>query len=112
MYYYHATYRSLIDSIREKGLGGAIAWHHWDISRAPEVDHPIVCLAGSADEAESFAETNEMVPEDEEIVVYRIEMGCLDPELLFEDPNVLGSTTCFEYRAVISYEFLEEVPKP
>lgn len=110
MYYYHATYRSLIESIQEKGLGGNVAWFHWDISRAPHVDHPLVCLTSDPDIAESYAETNDRVPENEEIVIFRVSCEKLDSELLHEDSNVLDTRgECFEYHSIIPFEWLEEL---
>jgi GNAT superfamily N-acetyltransferase len=107
---YHATYRPLLASIKQHGLGGSQAQAQWEDSQPG-----VVYLAINKDIAESYAEANDLVPEEwlDEIVVLKIETGRLDPKKLHIDRNVQDNTgDTLEYHGVIpvgSFSLLNEV---
>ena len=104
---YHATYRNLIPSIEQHGLGGGTSGKEWADSK-----RGVVYLAVDPCVAESYAEANEDVPEEwvDDIVVFGVKLDSLDRSKLFIDENVLdndGATV--EYHGIIPYSCLFEV---
>ena len=96
---YHATYRPLLKSIKQHGLGGDRAQAKWEDS-VPGV----VYLALDPNVAESYAESSEAVPEEwlDEIVVLKISTAALDQSKLKIDQNVLDNEgDTLEYHGVI-----------
>lgn len=96
---YHATYRPLLASIQKHGLGGSPAQVQWEDSQPG-----VVYLAVSSDIAESYAESNDLVPEEwlDDIVVLKVDASRLDPQRLKVDRNVQDNTgDTLEYHGVI-----------
>lgn len=96
---YHATYRPLLKSIKQHGLGGDRARAKWEDS-VPGV----VYLALDPNVAESYAESSEAVPDEwlDEIVILKISTAGLDRSKLKIDQNVLGNAgDTLEYHGVI-----------
>ena len=93
---YHATYKPLLDSIMKNGLGGNNT-KNWEDSVSGTV-----YLAYDKYQAESYAETSDMVPEDwlDEIVVLQINTNGLDESLFSVDKNNLSGDT-LEYIGII-----------
>ena len=101
---FHATYQRHLPSIMQWGLGAApkMPNKNYDDSR-----EGVVYLATSAQVAESYAESSDLVPEEwlDEIVILRIDTKQLDSTALLGDANVLldegevGDT--FEYHGTI-----------
>ncbi len=92
-FYYHATYQPHLESIRKHGLQGG---HQkaWQDSK-----DDVVYLATSAEVAESYAETSELVEDNgdyfDQIVVLKISASDLDESLLSLDENVLHDEALF-----------------
>ena len=99
---YHATYKPLLKSIKEKGLGNTDKTY-W-IDSKPGV----VYLAASEDIAISYAEVNEQCPEEwlDQIVVLKIDVNDLDIKKLSVDKNVKlepgEEPETFEYYGIIT----------
>lgn len=96
---YHATYRPLLKSIKQHGLGGDKAQAKWEDSKPG-----VVYLATDPDVAESYAESSDVVPEEwlDAIVVLKINASGLDQSKLMTDQNVLGNQgDTLEYHGVI-----------
>jgi len=93
---YHATYKPLLDGIMQSGLGGNNR-KNWEDSVSGTV-----YLAYDKYQAESYAETSDMVPEDwlDEIVVLQISTNGLDESLFSVDKNNLSGDT-LEYIGII-----------
>jgi hypothetical protein len=112
-YLYHATYRPLLKSIEEHGLGGSGAVAKWEDSV-----RGVVYLASSPEVAESYAESSDLVPEKwlDEIVILRIPVSSLDESKLHIDRNVQdNSGDTLEYHGVIPYTNItlneDEIPQ-
>ena len=96
---YHATYRPLLKSIKQHGLGGDRAQAKWEDSKPG-----VVYLATDPNIAESYAESSDAVPEEwlDQIIVLKINAGQLDQTRLFVDQNVQDNTgDTLEYHVVI-----------
>lgn len=97
---YHGTYKPLLRSIKQHGLGGKGS----ENKRWEDSTHGVVYLASSPDVAESYAESSEAVPDEwlDEIIILSIQTTSLDKSKLQLDQNVqdnLGDT--YEYVGVI-----------
>ena len=100
-YLYHATYKQLLPSIKQNGLGGETR-KNWEDSAAG-----MVYLAHNPEQAESYAETSDMVPEEwlDEIVVLKIGTKGIDHSLLsVDDQNLAGDT--IQYNGIIPSEYI------
>lgn len=98
---YHATYKRLLKSIRELGLGAGNR-QNWSDSQTG-----VVYLAYDKDQAESYAETSDEVPESwlDEIIILEVSTENLDKSKFGIDRNNLDRST-IEYHGVIhSSEF-------
>lgn len=100
---YHATYLPRLKSILKFGLG-AKSKKNWEDSKKG-----VVYLADDPDVAESYAEAAEFVPEDylDQIVVLEIDSDDLDPDLLFNDENVIDGNSTYEYHDIIHSEYIK-----
>ena len=103
-YLYHATYRPLLNRIKEIGLDTSNVKNNWDDSI-----HGYVYLALDPYVAESYAEESEMVPESwlDEIIILRIDTDKIDKSNLYIDQNVQDNEgDTLEYRGVIPLDAL------
>jgi len=93
---YHATYKPLIKKIMQNGLGGKTRKNYEDSVSG------IVYLAHDPDQAESYAETSDMVPEYwlNNIVILQINTTGLDKSLFAIDKNNQSGDT-LEYKGII-----------
>lgn len=96
---YHATYKPLIKSIMKKGLGYTKR-KNWEDSVTG-----IVYLAFDIDQAISYAETSDLVPEQwiDNIIVLQINTNGLDKSLFSIDKNNMAGDT-LEYKGIIPIE--------
>ena len=80
---YHATYKPLLGSIKKYGLKRGMT-KAWDIS------DDYIYLSIDEDNAYSYAETSEIVPEEwlDEIIVLKIDTTKLNLDLLDIDHNI------------------------
>ena len=94
---YHATYKPLLDSIMKNGLSGNNT-KNWEDSVSGTV-----YLAYDKYQAESYAETSDMVDEEwlDNIVILQIDTTGLDKSLFSLDRNNLSNDT-LEYRGIIN----------
>ena len=106
--FYHATYKPLSSSIKNFGLGGSKKIQAWEDSKINAV-----YLASDPDEAISYAETSELVPESwlDKIIVLRIPKNKLTPEKLNCDENIIDSTMSFEYHGIIPFLSINKIIK-
>ena len=104
-YLYHATYQKLLNSIKKKGLIPNNKNKNYSDSK------DFVYLANDPWVAESYAETSEEVPEDwlDEIVILKVAIKDLDPNLLSKDKNVQDGNSTFEYNGIIPWNKLKIV---
>ena len=96
---YHATYRPLLKSIKQHGLGGDKAQAKWEDSKPG-----VVYLATDPDVAESYAESSDVVPKEwlDKIIILKIDASKLDQSKLISDQNVLDNEgDTLEYHGVI-----------
>lgn len=112
---YHATYLENLDSIFKHGLDPNYSLKNWESSKN------VVCLAPSPEEAESFAETTEIIEFDDdmsylldEIVILEIDMNQLNKEQILQDSNIRDDEIpydglCFEYHGVIPPSAIKRV---
>lgn len=102
-YLYHATYKPRLKSILTFGLGSK-SKKNWEDSK-----DGVVYLASDYDEAYSYAETSDLVPESylDNIVVFQIETSKLNKKLLYLDNNVIDGSSTFEYHGIIPGNFLK-----
>ncbi len=101
---YHATYRPLLKSIRQHGLGGNGAQAKWEDSILG-----VVYLALDPNVAESYAESSETIPDEwlDEIIILKISTAGLDQSKFKLDQNVLDNAgDTLEYHGVISPELI------
>ena len=93
---YHATYKPLIKKIMQNGLGGKTRKNYEDSVSG------IVYLAYDVYQAESYAETSDMVPESwlDNIVILQINTTGLDKSLFAIDKNNQSGDT-LEYKGII-----------
>ena len=105
---YHATYQAYLPSIIANGLG-ARQTKNWDAS----VDG-VVCLAETAEQAESFAESAEDASSDvynSGIVILQVDASNL---ALLPDRNIIppenGNITCWEYSGTLAPNRLTVLP--
>lgn len=100
---YHATYKPRLRSIFQFGLG-AKSKKNWEDSKKG-----VVYLADDPDEAESYAEVAEFVPGEylDLIVILEVDSNTLDPDLLFNDENVIDGNSTYEYHGIIAPEDLK-----
>lgn len=107
---YHATYTHYLKSIKRFGLGSEVRRRSWESSRPG-----VVCLASDKDEAYSYAEIADTVPDTwhDRIVVLAVNTADLNKSKIFPDTNIKldpgQKPTCFEYRGTISFEKLSVV---
>jgi len=100
-YFYHATYKELIPSIKKKGLTSTIAKKSWSFSGN------YVYLSGDEFAAESYAEIADNVPEEwvDNIVVLEIPSKVLDPNKLDIDENNKSRDT-WQYAGAIPWKYI------
>lgn len=93
---YHATYKPLLKKIMQNGLGGNTR-KNWEDSVSG-----VVYLAYDPYQAESYAETSDMVPESwlDNIVILQVNTIGLDKSLFSIDKNNLSGDT-LEYNGII-----------
>lgn len=93
---YHATYKPLIKQILQNGLGGNTRKNYEDSVSG------IVYLAYDQYQAESYAETSDMVPESwlDNIIILQINTIGLDKSLFAIDRNNQAGDT-LEYQGII-----------
>lgn len=104
---YHATYKPLLNGIKQYGLGGnPKPRKFWDDSKPG-----IVYLANDKYEAESYAETSDIVNEDwlDEIIIFEVDKSKLDSTKLSKDHNVIDGNTTFEYKGIIPFSDLKQI---
>ena len=104
-YLYHATYKPLLKSIIQNGLGNTTNTY-WDDSKPG-----VVYLAKDPDIAISYAETNEAVDEAwlDEIIVLKINTDDLDKSKLKIDENVKDNAgDTLEYHGIIKNFEIED----
>lgn len=97
---YHATYKPLLKRIKSEGLNTKNVKQLWTDSKPG-----IVYLAKTKDIAESYAETNDIVPDEwlDQIVVLRINTKNLNKLNFNIDRNVINNNgDTIEYHGVIS----------
>lgn len=91
--YYHATYKPYLESIHKHGLQGGHQ-KSWQESK-----DDVVYLATSAEVAESYSETSELVEDNEDyfdqIVILKVSATDLDESLLSSDENFLHDGALF-----------------
>ena len=115
---YHATYRPLLKSIEQHGLGGDKAQSKWEDSKPG-----VVYLALDKNVAESYAETSDVVPDDwiDKIIILEISTAGLDPNKFNIDNNVQDNEgDTLEYHGIIPVSNIkivkqgvaEDVPQP
>ena len=107
-YLYHATYKALLPSIRQNGLGNSKI-KMWENSKSN-----VVYLANNPDIAESYAEISENIPNQnwlDEIIIFQINKKYLNKNKLFVDENVLlnqnEEPSTFEYHGIIPFDCLQ-----
>ena len=92
---YHATYKRFLESIIQHGLGGMVSKKAWERSL-----DGVVYLAYDSSEAESYAESAEIVDSDEslldEIIILKIDTDNLNKDLFFVDSNILTENSKLE----------------
>lgn len=95
---YHATYRPLLNTIKQEGLGGQSSKPIW-----PDSKKGVTYLALDPEVAISYAESSDDVPEEwlDEIVLLKIDKTKLDPRNLLSDKNVIDGDSTLEYHGVI-----------
>jgi hypothetical protein len=101
---YHATYRPLLKSIKQHGLGGDKAQAKWEDSKPG-----VVYLAIDPNVAESYAESSDVVPDEwlDQIVVLKVNASQLDQSKLKLDSNVIDNQgDTLEYHGVIPVNLL------
>lgn len=83
-YLYHATYKPYLEEIRKSGSISPSVHSNWDIS-----DNSLIYLSRDPDDAASFAETSDNIPEDylDQIVVLKIDPEYLDFKEIDIDHN-------------------------
>jgi hypothetical protein len=104
---FHATYKVHLDSIMKHGLDSSRGKKNWSDSAVNTV-----YLADSPESAESYAETSELIEEDneewlDEIVILEIETRHLDITKISQDKNVIYFCGTFEHIGVIEPEFVK-----
>lgn len=99
-YFYHATYKPFLKSIKQNGLGNTNN-KMWSDSKKG-----VVYLADDSEQAASFAETAEWLDDlsDEEYEKYEIYIIVIDPQKLdskklFKDKN--NGENTYEYHGII-----------
>ena len=104
-YFYHATYKPLLPSIKETGLSTGESMISWEDS-----EPGVVYLANDPYVAESYAETSEMVDDEwlDEIIILKIASKDLDLSKLYDDRNVRGDfpSDTFEYHGIIPWDVI------
>ena len=104
-YYYHATYKPYLKSIKKEGLNGHNKIKNWDDSK-----HGIVYLANHPDVARSHAETSDSVPDHyiDHIHIIKIHKKHLDPNKIKSDSNIQGNDgSSIEYHGSIPPQHLK-----
>ena len=105
-YFYHATYKPLLPSIKKTGLDTSEAKLAWEDS-----EPGIVYLANDPYVAESYAETSEMVDDEwlDQIIILKVASKDLDLSKLHDDRNVRSDepSDTFEYHGVIPWNVLK-----
>lgn len=103
---YHATYKPLIKKIMRNGLGGKTRKNYEDSVSG------IVYLAYDPYQAESYAETSDMVPEDwlDNIIILQINTTGLDKSLFAIDKNNQSGDT-LEYKGIIPIRNIKAILK-
>ena len=105
-YFYHATYKKLLPSIKQYGLNSEKFNSNWDDSKLN-----VIYLSNNPYVAESYAEESEKVPDDwiDEIIILKIASKYLDIEKIHDDENVIsnGPSDTFEYHGIIPWNKIE-----
>jgi len=105
-YFYHATYKELLPSIKKYGLDSGKSTSNWDDSKPYAV-----YLANDPYVAESYAEESEEVPDDwiDEIIILKIKSNNLDISKMHDDENVISDepSDTFEYHGTIPWNVIE-----
>jgi hypothetical protein len=106
-YLYHATYKPLLDSIKENGLNTSLGKKTY-----PDSVKGVIYLAKEKDVAESYAETSDVVDEDwlEQIIILKINTKKLNKNYFYTDKNVKhnkGDT--LEYHGTIPFKYIEVI---
>ena len=98
-YLYHATYKPLMEKIKEQGLRKDIQKKIWEDSKN------LIYLAVDKHIAESYAETSELVPEEwlDEIVILKISRNDLDLTKLEADENIRSDE-------ISTYQYSDNIP--
>lgn len=111
-YLYHATYKPLLQKIKLLGLGNTKRTY-WEDSKPG-----VVYLADDPDIAESYAEINDNLQNEDwldEIIIFKINTDNLDKSKLFIDNNILLDKNeqphTFEYHNIIPFEKMELIKK-
>lgn len=97
---YHATYKPYLNSIKKKGLT-INNKKNWSDSRN------VIYLAKDKDVAESYAETNDVVPEEylDQIIILKINTKNLDKNKIDLDKNVRDNNgDTLEYKGNIPFK--------
>lgn len=107
-YLYHATFGEYWKEIKKAGYIGNSKHKNWDFS-----NKNVVCLAKDSDEAYSYCETAEDVPEsveDSGIVVLKIDASKLDKDKLDFDRNQVYDSDYITDDMVSTYEYDGTIP--
>lgn len=103
---YHATYKPLLSSIKQHGLGGiGSEKKKWEDSKPG-----VVYLALDKNVAESYAESSDEVSEDwlDEIIILKINTKTLDKKKFSIDRNVQNNEgETVEYAGIIPFSEIE-----
>jgi len=104
---YHATYKPLLNKIKEQGLDTTKSKKAWEDSKPG-----LVYLARDIDVAGSYAESSDMVPDNylDNIIILHIDVTKLDSKKLSIDKNVQDNTgDTLEYNGVIPWSAIIKV---
>lgn len=106
---YHATYKPLLNKIKQDGLDTTKGKKAWEDSKPG-----LVYLARDPDVAASYAESADMVPDSylDNIIVLHIDTAKLDLTKLSIDKNVQDNEgDTLEYSGVIPFSAISKITK-
>ena len=106
---YHATYKPLLNKIKQDGLDTTKSKKAWEDSKPG-----LVYLATDPDVAASYAESSDMVPDSylDNIIVLHIDTTKLDLTKLSIDKNVQDNEgDTLEYNGVIPFSAISKITK-
>lgn len=106
---YHATYKPLLNKIKQDGLDTTKSKKAWEDSKPG-----LVYLATDLDVAASYAESSDMVPDSylDNIIVLHIDTSKLDSSKLSVDKNVQDNAgDTLEYSGVIPFSAITKITK-